>query len=70
MKMMFRHINSDIIQRMELFGRIKPPIIEAEIKTDNKNGPLNLHGWEGFVRLCLSFHVDLMGTSIRSDQAI
>ena len=34
-------------------------IIFLKVKQNNKNNPLNHHGWEGFVRLCLSFNIDL-----------
>ena len=34
-------------------------IIFLKVKQNNKNNPLNHHGWEGFVRLGLSFNSDL-----------
>ena len=34
-------------------------IIFLKVKQNNKNNPLNHHGWERFVRLCLSFYINL-----------
>ena len=48
-----------IIKMAVLDGRKKTRILVAVIKTNNKNNSLNHQGWEGFVRLCLSFNIDL-----------
>lgn len=51
--------NITIIKMAVLGGRKKTRIHAVVIKKNNKNNPLNHHGWEGFVRLGLSFYIDL-----------